>query len=98
VWAWGENEHGQLGDGLTGVANSSHVPVQVTGLAGVTAIAAGHRHGLAVDATGTVWAWGQNSDGELGNGTTSDSDLPAKVTGAAGVTHLGAGDQTSLGR
>jgi alpha-tubulin suppressor-like RCC1 family protein len=97
VWAWSEDEHGQLRDGLTGLANSSHVPVEVTGLAGVTALAAGHRHGLAVDTAGTVWAWGQNSDGELGNGTKTDSDLPVKVAGAAGLTQLGAGDQTSLG-
>ncbi|MDQ1720573.1 MAG: hypothetical protein QOI26_307, partial [Pseudonocardiales bacterium] len=52
-------------------------------------IAGGEYHSLAVDSAGSVWAWGYNADGELGNGKTASSATPVKVTGApaaAGVT------------
>ena len=79
--AWGYNEYGQLGNGST---TSSNVPVAVstTGvLSGktVVAIAAGSSHNLVLCADGTLAAWGYNSDGELGNGTSTTSHLPVAV-------------------
>ena len=50
----------------------SSTPVQVQGLSSVVAIAAGIDHNLAVKSDGTVWAWGRNSYGQLGDGTTTD--------------------------
>jgi len=55
VWAWGANNHGQLGNGTNADSNR---PVQVSGLVGVTAVAGGVYHSLAVLSDGTVWAWG----------------------------------------
>ena len=52
-YAWGSNEYGQLGDGTT---ISRLTPVQVSGLTGVTAIAAGYWYSLALKSDGTVWA------------------------------------------
>jgi alpha-tubulin suppressor-like RCC1 family protein len=80
VWAWGLNSWGQLGTGtFTGTAVNGYVcvstPVQVLGLPSQTdgrtivAIAAGYWHSLALKSDGTVWAWGDNTYGELGNGT-----------------------------
>ena len=46
-------------------------PVQVPGLTGVVAVAAGYYHSLAVKTDGTVWAWGDNDYGQLGDGTTT---------------------------
>jgi hypothetical protein len=45
---------------------------------------------------GTVWAWGYNGDGELGNGTYSNSNLPVQVSGLTGVTAIAGGDGHSL--
>jgi len=56
-------------------------PVPVSGLTGVTAVAGGSAHSLALKSDGTVWAWGWNGYGQLGNGTTTDSSVPVQVTG-----------------
>ena len=67
VMAWGNDEEGQLGN--TTLEEGSDVPVAVETLTGVAAIAAGDNHGLALLSGGTVMAWGDDSFGELGNGT-----------------------------
>ncbi|MFT3783399.1 MAG: Ig-like domain-containing protein [Nibricoccus sp.] len=81
VAAWGTNDQGQLGNGTT---TSSLVPVAVdiTGvLSGKTviAVAAGTQHSLALCSDGTVAAWGRNTQGQLGNGTTTSSLVPVAV-------------------
>lgn len=96
VWAWGANDFGELGNGAGGASVFSAVPVQVPGLVGVVAVAAGAYHSLALKADGTVWAWGINSRGMLGNGTTVDSNLPVQVQGLSGVTKIAAGSWHSL--
>ncbi len=87
VLAWGDNGAGALGDGTT---TSSDTPVRVKLPAGtkVTAVAAGCNHNLALTTTGHVLAWGFNSDGELGNGTTTNSDLPVRVELPAGLVAI----------
>jgi hypothetical protein len=76
VWAWGGNGHGQLGDGST---KDSNVPVQVQGLRGVSSVAAGDRHSLAVNLR--VAAWGANEHGQLGDGSRKDRSVPELVNG-----------------
>ena len=90
VWAWGNNDNGQLGDGSTTQRTS---PVQVGGLAGmkIVAIAAGFDHAVALKNDGTVWAWGNNSKGQLGNGTTVDSATPVPVGWLSGIITISAG-------
>jgi alpha-tubulin suppressor-like RCC1 family protein len=77
VWAWGSNAYGQLGDGTTTDRLS---PVAVAGLAGVTVIAASGglygAHSLALKPDGTVWAWGNNSGGQVGDGTNVGRSTP----------------------
>ena len=102
VMAWGNNYSGELGDGTGGPEGGpeacgygfscSKVPVPVSGLSGVTAIAAG----LALLTNGTVMAWGGNEYGELGNGTETNSDVPVAVSGLSGVTAIAAGGKHSL--
>ncbi len=89
VWAWGNNRNGQLGNGV--ISEAQLTPVQVTGLSGVTKIAAGGTFSLALRKDRTVWAWGNNTYGELGNGTTADSSVPVQVTGLSQVTSIAAG-------
>ena len=95
VWAWGENYWGQLGNGTN---IDSNVPVQVTGLSGVISIAAGDSmdHTLALKNDGTVWAWGNNWDGQLGNGTNINSNIPVQVTGLTGVISISGCDDSSF--
>jgi len=89
VWAWGYNNYGQLGRNNT---TGSSTPVQVmtdvgltTPLTGVVAIAAGDNYSVAAKSDGTVWAWGYNGYGQLGDGTTANQLLPVAVTGLTGV-------------
>src|SRR4030095_3571278 len=93
VWTWGQNTQGYLGDGTTAVRNR---PTLVPGLTNVVAISAGGStyagfHSLAVKADGTVWAWGANAFGQLGNGTTTPSLTPVQVPGLTGISQVVAG-------
>lgn len=68
LWAWGSNEYGQLGDGTGGERGDfSSVPVKV--LDSVASVAAGFKHTLAVKTDGSLWAWGYNIYGQIGDGT-----------------------------
>ncbi|MGC5327451.1 Ig-like domain-containing protein [Brevibacillus sp. SYSU BS000544] len=94
VWTWGSNGDGQLGDGT--YYSSNGVPVQATGLEDVTDIATGDRHIVALTDDGTVWAWGRNTDGQLGDGSANASNKPIKVPGMTDVVAIGAGTDFSL--
>ncbi|MGA8539971.1 MAG: hypothetical protein WB566_10755 [Terriglobales bacterium] len=89
VECWGSNSFGELGNGST---TNSDVPVAVSGLSGVTAIAVGgDHHTCAVLAGGTVECWGYNGEGQLGNNSTTSSLVPVAVSNLSGVTAITAG-------
>ena len=153
VWAWGDNNQGQLGDGTrttrstpvqviapatgvvaiaAGVFTSIALkgdgtvlewgvdpasdqlfsglrlsPVAVPGLSNVTAVTVAHGdpfvgapsaigHVLALRSDGSVWAWGYNGDGALGDGTRTNRATPAPVSGLTDVTMITAGERFSL--
>jgi alpha-tubulin suppressor-like RCC1 family protein len=94
VWAWGANDAGQLGRGTT--TGHEVTPTRVTGLTNVIKISAGGAFELALRSDGTVWAWGNDQLGSLGNGTTADySAVPVKVAGLDNVTDIAAGFDAS---
>jgi alpha-tubulin suppressor-like RCC1 family protein len=82
LWCWGDNGHGELGDGTT---TDSAVPVREhTHASNWTAVSAGGDHTCAVKTDHTLWCWGSNPSGELGNGTATDSDIPVREHSHAG--------------
>jgi alpha-tubulin suppressor-like RCC1 family protein len=94
VWAWGMNYSGQLGDG--GQVPVRVLPAQVPGLTGVVAVSTGLLHALALRADGSVWSWGDNVHGKLGNETEGGIGLPQKVRGLHGVVALAAASSHSI--
>lgn len=90
--AWGAGEFGQLGNGTT-ISRNKPVRISVA-LAGarlgtLRSLAAGGGDSLALFSSGTVLAWDENDDGELGDGTTTGSLTPVRVTLPAGRTAIG---------
>jgi len=95
VWAWGDNDYGQLGRGFSsGGGWGFTTPEQVTALSDVIAIAGGRTHSLALKSNGTVWAWGDNLIGQLGDGTTIDRCTAVQVLGLSGVKAIAAGSHS----
>lgn len=95
--AWGINDGGELGNGRTD-DSSTPVPVKLPGGTTVRGLFAGCTHSLVLSATGTVFAWGANSDGQLGDGTMTGRLTPVKARMPAGtkVTAISAGCWHSL--
>ena len=96
VWAWGNNDWGQLGTGNT---RGSAVPVRVANLSGITAISAGSTHNLALRNDGTVWAWGENILGAVGIQSPLDNpqvNSPVQVPNLRDVTYVAAGHMFSM--
>ena len=86
VFTWGQNIYGQLGNGSS---VNSMLPVQVKSADGnsfltdIVQISAGYVHSMALKKDGTVWTWGRNDGGQLGNNNTSNKSLPVQVKGGA---------------
>jgi alpha-tubulin suppressor-like RCC1 family protein len=103
VWSWGSNGFGALGIGAPDNADAAE-PVQVPGLTGVRQLAAGMYGASALKDDGTIWSWGDNRQGQLGNGTIGgtgcgtipptppncSSNVPVKVVNLTGATWIAA--------
>jgi len=81
LWAWGANNFGQLGNGRSTPYRTRHVPNPdpTMIMENVATVSAGFRHTLAIRADGSLWAWGANDRGQLGDGTTEDRHSPVMV-------------------
>jgi alpha-tubulin suppressor-like RCC1 family protein len=97
LWAWGDNRSGRIGDGITGGTRTIPEPIGTPqcdgGMSNVVATAGGADYSLAVDVNGTVWTWGANDSGQLGNGSASPSHspLPSSIVGVSNVVAVAAG-------
>jgi alpha-tubulin suppressor-like RCC1 family protein len=89
VWGWGQNVCGELGVSPTD-ENWYLAKVQTLGLTGITSIAVGSMFNIALRNDGTVWAWGCNDFGQLGDGTTAERYLPVQVSGLSDIVAVGA--------
>ena len=94
LWAWGRNSYGQLGDGTT---DNRKIPVIIGENTGYwTAVSAGADYTLALKSNGSLWAWGANYFGQLGNGNTSTRYTPGQVGTETGWTTISAGGYHAL--
>jgi alpha-tubulin suppressor-like RCC1 family protein len=93
VWSWGMNDSGELGDRATGGSHPTPVPVPF--LNQIIQVSAGIGYSLALRSDGTVWAFGFNGSGQLGDGTTASRNSAEQVPGLGGITKVVAGEGTS---
>ncbi|QGQ96697.1 hypothetical protein EHS13_18330 [Paenibacillus psychroresistens] len=107
VWTWGTNNHGQLGDGkittteilagaITYIENNDTGPMPVKDLTDVKAISAGDSFSMVLKNDGTVWSWGLNAKGQLGDGTNIDHATPAQVKDITDVKTISAGTDVAI--
>lgn len=98
LWAWGQNGVGELGDGTAGNARRS--PVRIGDGSMWSKLAAGGQHFVALTSNGRLWSWGDNSDGQLGNGgnvyvSTPMTSVPVVSALTVSKTGSGLGSLTS---
>jgi len=94
VKCWGENEDGQLGN-HSGINNSA-IPVEVEGINNATAIITGGYHACALLESGSIKCWGDNYDGQLGNGDDGNaSSFPVSVASIDNATQIAAGNSST---
>ncbi|MDP9036397.1 MAG: hypothetical protein M3O50_16475 [Myxococcota bacterium] len=90
LWCWGSNANGQVGIGST--ADPQSTPVQVGSVATWTGVSGGNLHTCATRSDGTLWCWGDNSNGQLGIGNTTQQTSPVQVGVATTWASVVAGD------
>ncbi len=100
VWAWGDGSDGQLGNGIkiNGPLDDPYqsTPIHVIGLSDIIDISAGGSHSMALKDDGTIWTWGYNMMGELGDGSYwNTKPSPVKVN-LEDVIAISAGDMHCL--
>ncbi|MBU0482669.1 MAG: hypothetical protein KKG47_16370 [Proteobacteria bacterium] len=79
LWAWGYNYWGQLGDGTNGNYTDKLTPTPIGSDTDWVRISAGVGYTLALKSNGTLWAWGLNSYGQLGDGTNVNKNIPVRI-------------------
>ncbi|MCL2814558.1 MAG: S-layer homology domain-containing protein [Oscillospiraceae bacterium] len=91
IWTWGWNLNGQLGDGTTMYKD---IPAQIDiprALVKFVQVSAGGMYTMALDANGSIWAWGANESGQLGDGSTTFKTTPMQIPSNVRFTQVSAG-------
>lgn len=96
LWAWGSQANGQLGNNVT----SGNVlnPTQISNNPNWAFVSAGEFYSLAIKKDGTLWGWGRNTDGQLGDGTTTQRNTPVQIGTATDWVGVYAGYAHSIAR
>jgi alpha-tubulin suppressor-like RCC1 family protein len=91
LWCWGWNQYGQLGDG-TNIDKNTPVQIMSSGSASVTpGWKLGWKHTCVIKTNGSLWCWGRNYEGQLGDGTNTDKNTPVQII-PSGVVAVALGD------
>lgn len=97
VTCWGYNSDGQIGRGVIGGGNYDPGPSVIDSsdltLSGVIEISSGRYSTCALKSNGTVWCWGKNASGQLGNASLVDSAKAVQVTGLSNITQISVGQE-----
>lgn len=99
LWSWGLGASGQLGQGTTGMT-SAILPTQIGVDNSWISISCGDVHSMALNLYSEVYTFGENSDGQIGDGTTTDMNTPFLVNSGASapqIVKIAAGIRTSFG-
>ncbi len=94
LWAWGNNEFGQIG---IGNAIDQNMPVQIGVEQKWISLVAGDDVSMALKVDGTLWAWGKNDAGQLGDGSTNNKSAPVMVQSPGLWRFFGSSGQSSYG-
>ena len=89
AWCWGEADTGEVGNGVA--VGQWSTPQQVTGISDAIDVATGFSHSCALRESGSVWCWGENDKGQLGDNTLVNSSTPVEVRGLIDATSVAAG-------
>ena len=95
LWAWGFGNAGQLGNIGAPLWTSS--PVQIGVATDYYSVSCGTQHNLSIKTDGTLWAWGTNNFGQLGNGLTAKVDSPIQIGALTDWAYVAAGTEVSFG-
>ena len=96
AYCWGTNFSGELGDGTPPRA-AQNTPVLVSGGLSFALVSAGLNHTCGVTTSGDAYCWGQNVEGELGDGTTTNRNTPVLVSGGLSFDLVSAGEFYTCG-
>lgn len=96
LWAWGNKDFGQLGNNTTSGYETN--PIQISNEPNWAFVSAGEFHSLAIKKDGTLWAWGDNSYGQLGDNSTTQRNVPVQIGAATDWVGVYAGFEHSMAR
>jgi alpha-tubulin suppressor-like RCC1 family protein len=82
LWTWGGNSYGQLGDASIAIGGQSNIPLQIGTANNWESVEVGGNCMLAKKTDGTIWAWGDNQFGQLGDGGTVNKNIPTQIGSA----------------
>ena len=95
LWAWGRNNQGQLGNGMWS-NNPTLAPIQIGTNTNWASVSAGYGHTVAIRTDGSLWAWGRNNHGQLGDGTITSRNTPHQIGTATNWASVSAGREHTM--
>jgi alpha-tubulin suppressor-like RCC1 family protein len=96
LWGWGNNDECQFGQETAEEVKTPLKLAELARIGAISALASGLGHGIALTADGQVWTWGDNQNGQLGDGTSTSRCMPMPVSGVSEVERIAAGDRHTL--